>query len=98
MDNAHHLAQMLRTEMQERERVRIVLRLAEAIRVGMQIQDGVHLVAIIGNGDERDNREALRTWVAQVLYENEESTARRLLPLMMGRLEKELSEYQGVGC
>jgi hypothetical protein len=61
-------AQQLKRELQQQEINRIVRRrtrnLAESLAYLAEVSEGRQLVALIGNGDEFSNIEALQTWVA----------------------------------
>ena len=51
---------------------RIAERLAQALVFNLQITDGIQLVSSLGNGDEKDNKEAVKCWVKnQGLDENQ---------------------------
>lgn len=72
--------------------VNLVDRLVEALIFSMQIPEGIELVAILGKGDEPNNKAALKTWVLSNLRKIDEDSGRIVLPLLQGYLANELEE------
>jgi len=54
---------------EERRTARQVRNIVSCLMVVLNIPEGNHLVMLFGCGDEKDNREALATWVNQMLPE-----------------------------
>ena len=67
-----------------------IQRLAKSLAQAFQIQHGDNLVFILGDGTERDNVEALVTWLRANLQDPDFDVARRVLPLLTERLERQL--------
>ena len=70
----------------------LVDRLVEALVFSMQIPEGIELVAILGKGDEPNNRAVLKTWVLSNLRKIDEDSGRIVLPLLQEYLANELEE------
>ena len=69
-------------------------RLAASLQLLMQIPSGVALVAILGQGDEYSNVDALTSWVARQLPHLDELTQDDPLDILVGRLEYVLSTQE----
>jgi len=52
---------------QERDQSRQVQKIVSCLMAVLNIPEGDHLVMAFGDGHERDNREALETWVNSLL-------------------------------
>lgn len=63
MNQRHKLNAILGQETSEKEKRQKVSRLASALWTDFRFQEGSQLVYRLGNGSERNNREALQTWV-----------------------------------
>lgn len=61
------VSEVVAREAAARGRERVVRLLAEALVSQLQIPAGVQLVMLIADGRTRDNREAVRVWVAREL-------------------------------
>lgn len=48
---------------ERQKRLRLYRNFASAIAVKLHIQQGNHLVAVLGDGDEKDNTAAISTWL-----------------------------------
>ncbi len=70
----------------------MVDRLTEALIFSMQIPDGIQLVSILGNGNEPDNREVVKSWINQNIEVLEEETGKALLPILQERLSASLEQ------
>ena len=81
-------------EAQRRQHSRTVTRLAEVLRLTLRIPDGVHLVPVLGDGSESDNRAALRTWVTRALLELDDHTAVVVLPPLLHQLAATLRRWE----
>ena len=62
-------------------------RLAQAMKVALQIPDGDNLVFLIGSGSESSNLDALETWVKENSSEFEYQCGIAMLPHLLSRLE-----------
>ena len=65
-------------------------RLAKSLAQAFQIHHGDNLVFVLGEGTERDNVDALITWVRDNLQDPDFQMAKRVLPLLTERLERQL--------
>jgi len=74
------------------QRNQLVDRLTEALIFSMQIPEGIQLVAILGDGNEPDNREAVKTWINQNIGALEEEAGKALLPILQDRLSNSLEQ------
>lgn len=61
------VSEVLAQEVAARGRERVVRLLAEALVSQLQIPAGTHLIMLIGDRRARDNRDAVRVWVAREL-------------------------------
>jgi len=73
---------------------RMIRRLASALQAAYRISDGDQLVAVLGTGVERNNREALVTWVDEQLPDLDEANSRQLLQSLVTRLGHALCEWE----
>ncbi len=74
---------------------RTVRNLASSLCVAMGIlQEGCHLVAILGLGGERTNQEAMETWVYCELVKQNLEAGRDSLPLLINRLQELEHEWR----
>ncbi len=69
---------------------REIRRLAICLKGLCRIPDGSHLILLLGNGFERDNLEAIETWVTEQLPLVDESTPKTKLEHLSQRLVKHL--------
>lgn len=74
------------------QRTHLVDRLTEALIFSMQIPEGIQLVTTLGNGNESDNREAVKTWINQSIEALEEETGKALLPILQDRSSASLEQ------
>lgn len=88
------LQQRLERSAKARERRRLLSRMATALEAAFLIQPGTGLVCLLGNGSERDNHEALITWLEQEVEQAEEVLTTSLLPELAGRLDKTLTRWE----
>ena len=82
--------EVLAQEVAARGRERVVRLLAEALVSQLQIPAGVQLVMLIADGRARDNREAVRFWVARELPEELGPDAQVDLEPLRQRLAEQL--------
>jgi len=73
---------------------RIAQNLTEALVFNLQIPEGIHLVSGIGNGGEKNNKEAVNTWVKNQKLNNNEIDALGTLALLEDRLANELHDLK----
>jgi len=78
----------------QRQVERFQWRLVSALEAAFRIPQGDHLVCVLGEGSERNNREALHTWLQRELQEMEAEMALRLLPQLTDRLERVLTDWE----
>ena len=69
-------------------------RLAGALAFSMQIPDGTHLVAVLGEGNEYSNLAALTNWVENQLCLMDDENLQDPLPTLLGGLERLLISAQ----
>jgi len=69
-------------------------RLAGALAFSMQIPDGTHLVAVLGEGDENSNLAALTNWVENQLCLMDDENLQDPLPSLLAGLERLLISAQ----
>ena len=65
---------------------RIAERLAQALVFNLQITDGIQLVSSLGNGNEKDNNEAVKFWVKKQGLDNDQLKSDETLMLLEERL------------
>jgi len=73
---------------------RKVRKLANALGMALNLRPGNGLVMFLGHGGERDNYQALETWVSHVLEQACLLPTREALPVLMMRLESQLTEWE----
>jgi len=66
---AEQVCQLVSKMEQERDQARQVRKIVSCLMAVLNIPEGNHLVMAFGDGHERDNREALETWVNYMLPE-----------------------------
>ena len=69
-------------------------RLASALAFSMQIADGTHLIAVLGEGDESSNFTALTHWVENEMWLMDDKTLQDPLPQLLNNLERLLHSAQ----
>lgn len=69
-------------------------RLASALAFSMQIPDGTHLVAVLGEGDESSNLAALTHWVENEMWLMDDEALQDPLPQLLNNLERLLHSAQ----
>lgn len=94
MPTNHALHSYLDAEAAAQTRRRLLWRMVSALESTFSIPDGNHLVFVLGDGSERDNRHALYTWVIRELQQLELETTSRTLPELTNRLQRELSQWE----
>lgn len=62
--------------------------------MALNVQPGRALVMVLGTGHERNNQEALETWVLQILIERDQLPTRETIPLLIEALEGTLTRWQ----
>lgn len=72
----------------------LATRLASALAFSMQIPDGTHLVAVLGEGDESSNLSALTHWVENELWLLDDESLQDPLPVLLSSLERRLIAVQ----
>lgn len=68
-------------------------RIANALEATFQIPPGSHLVWVLGDGSERNNREALCTWTRRELRRIDRDVAARRVPELADRLHRQLTTW-----
>lgn len=92
------VTEILAQEVASRGRERLVRLLADALVGQLQIPGGTHLIMLIGDCRARDNREAVRVWVARELPAEVEPNAHFYLEPMRERLVAQLRRIgEGAG-
>ena len=71
-----------------------IQRLAEVLARAFGIAAGQDLVAVLGAGWARDNREALTGWVRAEIGALDPEVAGALLPILINRLERRLRAWR----
>lgn len=69
-------------------------RLASALAFSMQIPDGTHFVALLGEGNESSNLTALTHWVENELWLMDDENLQDPLPALLNSLERVLTSTQ----
>ena len=70
-----------------------LVRLAETLTYALRIRpEGRELVPLIGDGRTACNREAVEVWILRQARMPDPDIARRLLPLLIQRLEEEIAD------
>ena len=76
-------------------RKRQVRRIADYLMTVLRIPDGTHLVLFFGTGLERDNREAIATWIEATLAERDaDATEARLAELAQDAKRKIVEQME----
>lgn len=70
----------------------LVARLANHLEVQLQIVAGNQLVLHLGDGTERTNSAALRTWVSHQILEAKGLTPQQMYDELAAQLEKDLTK------
>ena len=92
------VTEVLGQEMAARGRERLVRLLADALVGQLQISGGAHLIMLIGDCRARDNREAVRIWVARELPAEVEENAHVYLEPLREKLAAQLRRIgEGAG-
>ena len=73
---------------------RIVERLSQALVFNLNIPNGIHLVSGIGNGNEEDNMEAVKTWVKNQKLNSNNFKAAEVLLTLEDKLSNRLYELK----
>ena len=73
---------------------RNVRKLASAVGLALNVQPGRSLVMVLGTGNERNNQEALETWVAQALINHDLLPTREVIPMLLRELESTLTRWE----
>lgn len=73
---------------------RNVRKLASAVGLALNVQPGRGLVMVLGTGNERNNQEALETWVAQALIDRDLLPTREAIPMLLRELESTLTRWE----
>ncbi len=71
-----------------------VRRLAEVLGYACRVSEGAALVGVLGDGQARDNREALIGWVRDQVAQLDAEVAGVLLPVLLKRLERRLQAWE----
>lgn len=71
-----------------------VRRLAEVLGYACRVSEGAALVGVLGDGQARDNREALIGWVREQVAQLDAEVAGVLLPVLLKRLERRLQAWE----
>ncbi len=79
---------------ERKETARTIWRLVSALEATYRIQRNDGLVTVLGDGTERDNREALFTWVRNELETLQAEAAIHHLPKLTDRLGRWLQEWE----
>jgi len=93
---AEQVCQLVNRMQDERDQARHVRKIVSCLMVILNIPEGNHLVMAFGDGHERDNREALETWVNYMLPELDMDEVEDRLDQLCARLEKRMV-YLGDG-
>lgn len=72
----------------------IVDRLAQALVFNLNIPDGIHLVSSLGNGDEENNMEAVKTWIKKQKLDNDDLKSAETLFILEEKLSNALRELK----
>lgn len=75
----------------ERRQIR---RIARVLQVAFRIPAGRELIAVLGNGTEHDNLEALTSWVGRRLSDPDPRLAEAALPCLTDELEQFLHRWE----
>lgn len=73
---------------------RIISRLTEALVFNLSITNGMELVSSIGNGDEADNKDAIKTWVTNQQINIEDFDAAETLSQLENKLVDKINELK----
>lgn len=93
MNDLHRIQSLLDNHLQRKQRELLIRKLVSALEIRFQIPRGLELVLLLGNGDERSNHEALRTWVGSELGDLDGLTPAGQLAQLECRLADRLNAY-----
>ena len=91
------MTQFLADEVEARNRQRQVRLIVSYLMQLLRIPDGDHLVLIFGSGNERNNREALMTWVEKHLDEIDPDETEQRLSKLADKACRNFEEQQWNG-
>jgi len=87
---AEQVCQLVSKMEQERDQARQVRKIVSCLMAVLNIPEGNHLVMAFGDGHERDNREALETWVNYMLPELDMDEVEGRLDQLCARIENRI--------
>lgn len=71
---------------------KLIDRLAEALCFILKIDSGIQLVAIIGNGNEINNLEAVKTWIVFNSNDFTDDNKDDMLPILSEKLKNSIED------
>jgi len=83
-----HRIERITDESLRRDRIQ---RMTTALESAFQIPQGAHLVAVLGDGSERCNRDALLTWVSREIERLEMRFSEQQVSLLAEALHRKLT-------
>ncbi|WP_038030772.1 hypothetical protein [Thioalkalivibrio sp. ALE11] len=89
-----HLQQAVFRMAEERSCRRRIERLASALEAAFQIPPGTHLIWVLGDGTERNNREALETWAKHEVRRIQSEAVEQCMPQLSARLHRTLTQWE----
>ncbi|SEQ13805.1 hypothetical protein SAMN05421693_11810 [Ectothiorhodospira magna] len=71
-------------------------RLAACLESAFRIPAGDHLVAVLGDGSETSNSEALRTWVSREVHRIQREAVNGCMPQLADQLHRRMCRWDGL--
>lgn len=94
MTKLQELNNRLAENTRARQSRRTLVRMASALEAAFLIKPGDSLVCVLGDGTERDNHEALISWLQREIERIESEVSVEYLPELAGRLDKKLTQWE----
>ena len=94
MTKLQELNDRLAENTRARQSRRTLARMASALEAAFLIKPGDGLVCVLGDGTERDNHEALISWLQREIERLESDIFVEYLPELAGRLDKKLTQWE----
>lgn len=94
MSKLQELNKRLAENARVRQSRRTLSRMASALEAAFLIKPGDGLVCVLGDGTERDNHEALISWLEREIERLETEASVEYLPELAGRLDKTLCKWE----
>jgi len=95
--NVIRLEGYCRSDLERRNRKRLLSRLASTLMHSFHISEGDALVLMVGHGHERDNHEALISWINHELPGDRLKSDKETVMFLIRRLQYDLDSFREIG-